>query len=71
MKARISRLLRMLCIFMICFGIGTISMEMIKFMFAQNFYIGIGCASIMFSWIPAVLSILLEPTKKKDKTPTK
>jgi hypothetical protein len=55
---------------MICVGFGLFSMEMIKFMFAQNFYMGLGTASIMFSWVPAVLSILLEPTKK-DKTPTK
>jgi len=70
MKKRISRFLRILCILMICVGFGLFSMEMIKFMFAQNFYMGLGTASIMFSWVPAVLSILLEPTKK-DKTPTK
>ena len=71
MKRTIAKWLRALSIMMVIFGLTMITVEMIKFMFYQNFYLGVATASILSAWLPAVLSIMLEPTKKRDKTTVK
>lgn len=71
MKRTIAKWLRALSIMMVAFGLTMFTVEMMKFMFSQNFYLGVATSAILSAWIPAVLSIMLEPTKKKDKPQVK